>query len=206
MKIRLGELRWLIREELGGDSYRGEHTAPGKDDAPLWDLTMNGVYPDDVYSAQGSRYYGIGDGSDSVSWGVVKSVRGKPRASVKIYRAVPWTKSREETLADLRGQMKYITKHGKVPPSVVTTKGSSEYYGELSSQVAELEGQSEEFDSAEKLKINPGDWVAIDRQYAVDHGDAVLGGRGKYRVVSKTVPASTLYTDGNSIMEWGYNP
>lgn len=53
-------------------------------------------------------------------------------------------------------------------------------------------------------KINFGDWVTINRQYAIMHGESWL--HGKYRILSKTVPAKTLYTEGNSIHEWGYNP
>lgn len=31
--------------------------------------------------------------------------------------------------------------------------------------------------------INPGDWVTIVAGYAKEHGDAHLGGRGKYRTL-----------------------
>ncbi len=33
-----------------------------------------------------------------------------------------------------------------------------------------------------------------------------LGGKGKYRIISKIVLAKHIFTDGNSIMEWGYSP
>lgn len=56
----------------------------------------------------------------------------------------------------------------------------------------------------EKIEINSGDWVTINRQYAIMHGESTL--HGKYKILTKTVPAKTLYTDGNSIHEWGYNP
>lgn len=52
-------------------------------------------------------------------------------------------------------------------------------------------------------KINPGDWVTIDRQYAVAHGRDNL--RNNYRIVSKAVFARDLFTDG-SVEEWGYDP
>jgi hypothetical protein len=52
--------------------------------------------------------------------------------------------------------------------------------------------------------INSGDWVSTTEEYANEHGEAVLD--NDFKVISKTVPASTLYTDGNSIHEWGYNP
>ena len=52
------------------------------------------------------------------------------------------------------------------------------------------------------LIINSGDWVTIYRPYAKEHGMSSL--RGKYKILSMTVPAKNLFTDGNSIYEWGY--
>lgn len=50
----------------------------------------------------------------------------------------------------------------------------------------------------------PGDWVTINKKYAVQHGKSNLD--GNYMILTKTVPAKYLYTDGNSIHEWGYDP
>jgi hypothetical protein len=55
-----------------------------------------------------------------------------------------------------------------------------------------------------KASINQGDWVTINRNYAKDHGESTLN--GEYKIVSKTVDARDIYTDGNSIHEWGYDP
>ena len=49
-----------------------------------------------------------------------------------------------------------------------------------------------------------GDWVTTSKQYAKDHGESALN--GKYRVFSKRVKAKDIYTNGDSIFEWGYNP
>jgi len=51
--------------------------------------------------------------------------------------------------------------------------------------------------------IKPGDWVSISKGYAHDHGEANLDG---HKVVSKRVPAKHIFTDGNSVHEWGYDP
>lgn len=51
--------------------------------------------------------------------------------------------------------------------------------------------------------INDGDWVTITKGYAVQHGESNLN--GEYRIVSKTVQAKNLYTNGDSIHEWGYS-
>ena len=57
-----------------------------------------------------------------------------------------------------------------------------------------------------KHMIKKGDWVTPTKEYAKDHGEAHLGGKGKYKIASMRVPAKHLYTDGNSIHEWGYHP
>lgn len=52
--------------------------------------------------------------------------------------------------------------------------------------------------------IHPGDWVTINKNYAKEHGAGLL--QGKYYILTKVVSAKDLYTDGNSIHEWGYDP
>lgn len=51
--------------------------------------------------------------------------------------------------------------------------------------------------------INHGDWITPDKQYAVDHGEGALN--GDFKVLRDRVPAKTLWTDGNSIFEFGYD-
>ena len=51
-------------------------------------------------------------------------------------------------------------------------------------------------------KINEQDWVTLTRQYAEEHGE----GLGDYKVLEAKAKAGDLYTDGNSIYEWGYDP
>ena len=52
--------------------------------------------------------------------------------------------------------------------------------------------------------INAGDWVTIDRPYAKTHGESAL--RGDYKILSKRVRANEIFTNGDSIYEWGYDP
>ena len=52
--------------------------------------------------------------------------------------------------------------------------------------------------------INPNDWVTPVRAYAMEHGRSHLS--NQFKIVSKTVPAKHLYTEGNSWEEWGYDP
>lgn len=56
----------------------------------------------------------------------------------------------------------------------------------------------------ENAGINKGNWVTINKRYAIQHGERTL--LGKYKLLSKDVPAKHLYTDANSIHEFGYDP
>lgn len=52
--------------------------------------------------------------------------------------------------------------------------------------------------------ISPGDWVTTSKEYAKKHGESALG--GEYVIVRRRVKARDIYTEGNSIFEWGYSP
>jgi len=55
-----------------------------------------------------------------------------------------------------------------------------------------------------KGEINPGDWITLTREYAKEHGESNLG--GKFKIVKKDVYARDIFTDANSIQEFGYDP
>jgi hypothetical protein len=142
----------IVRMDSGGmaKSYKGEHTAPRRDDyhAPAHDLSN--IYPDDIYSNKGALYYGhVGqnDPQDVQSIGIIRGMRDNPDKEITIYRAVP----------------KGVTSD-----------------------------------------INNGDWVTINKKYADEHGYRSLD--DNYDVLEKKVKASDIFTDGNSIHEWGYDP
>ena len=62
-------------------------------------------------------------------------------------------------------------------------------------------------DSPLKHMIRKGDWVAIHKDYAKEHGDNVLGKLNKdYKIASMRVPAKHVWTNADSIHEWGYHP
>jgi hypothetical protein len=52
-------------------------------------------------------------------------------------------------------------------------------------------------------QINPGDWVTPSLPYAKSHGQRFDGGM---EILSKKVRSGDLYTEGNSIFEYGWNP
>ena len=184
-------------------SYRGEHEAPTRDDgAPMHDLT--GTYPEDFYGPDGVRYYGDGSSSGAASVQVVQGARGRPRKPIKVYRAVPYVPTRNERICDIEKQKAYMLRYGRYPPEapVVWHGKPSAYYDVLWAELEQLRQAPDV--PVPAFGINVGDWVTINRAYAKEHGEACL--RGQYRILSKTVPAGHLYTDGNSIYEWGYDP
>ena len=145
---------WDLAKEDAAE-YQGHHEAPIDPDyhSPLHDMV--GMYPEDLYSHLGPRYYGDGSREsrerDNHSHSIITSVRGQPDAEVMVYRTVPH----------------------------------------------EVEGYN----------INPDDWVSISRGYAQDHGGRFGHGRmgkGGYKLLKKKVKAKDLFSEGNSLHEYGW--
>jgi hypothetical protein len=198
----------LVREN-DDDDYRGSHTAPDKTSGtPLHDLT--GVYPDDIYSDKAGRYYGDmgGDANDMISVRLMQSYRNKPNAMVKIYRAVPDINKEVDDRIKYYNQLIAYVNQYRFPP--IKDRVASEefsdlgynkekYIAKLSKDVSDLQAKKQK-----TISINSGDWVTLNKNYAIEHGKSSL--RNKYKIVSKSVAAKTLYTDANSVHEFGYDP
>jgi hypothetical protein len=200
------KLRTLLNQILNEqeDSYRGHHTAPTKENgAPLHDLSS--IYPDDFYTlplTTVARYYGTGEPSlDQQTISILQQAHNKPNQQIKIYRAVPKVLTTNEKIADYSKQKAYILKYGKVPPQVNTSLDKSKYYERLDQEIEKLQKLPA---SEAAIGINQGDWVTINKAYAKEHGQSNL--RNSYRILSKVVPAKSLYTNGDSIHEFGYAP
>jgi len=77
----------------GVDDYKGMHTAPRFEEGYKNSLdNLSDIYPDDLYSNQGYRYYGHGGdavGMDKETINIVKQFKGNADKKVKIFRAVP---------------------------------------------------------------------------------------------------------------------
>lgn len=58
--------------------------------------------------------------------------------------------------------------------------------------------------NADISNINAGDWVTLSQDYAKNHGEAVLG--NDYKILSQKVKAKDLWTNADSIQEFGYQP
>lgn len=52
--------------------------------------------------------------------------------------------------------------------------------------------------------INAGDWVTINKDYARQHGESVL--QGEYKILERKVRAKDIWTNADSIHEFGYDP
>ena len=131
-----------------GDSLMGKYEGPAYQidhkpmtieggAAPLHDFAP--VFGDDIYNDKNAlQFFGSGDPREKSVMRILNSVRGKPDATVTIYRGVP-------------------------------------------------DGVS---------KINPGDWVTLDPKVAADYGN----------VISMKVPASSITSWPDSLLEFGYYP
>ena len=211
----------FINEDLD-TSYRMDHSAPVKDDnAPLYDMTMNGIYDVDIYSDNAKRLYDTGadyEGySDQVVLNIIRTVRNKPNKLVKIYRSVPdinYEKNKEiKKYTDI---LNFQFKHRFFPPkNTIVDKIEEEIR-------KEIEGKGVSYDEFQKLvrekiltiendlrneledkiRINSGVWIALTEEYAKFH--ALSNIKGKYKILTKTVKASQIFTDGNSIQEYSY--
>jgi len=186
------------------DEYKGLHQSPSKESgAPLHNLTL--VYPDDVYSDKAHIYYGhygqLNRFLDQHAFNLVKSYKNKPNKLIKIYRTIPKVTTDLEKINQYEKHKKYILKYGKLPPGVDNFADRSEYYEYIDKEIKRL-GKSGNLN--EKSKINIGDWVTIFPLYAKQHGISNLN--NNYKILTKTVKASEIYTNGDSIFEWGYHP
>jgi len=186
------------------EDYRGDHRAPVNDGYCEPMHGINKIYPQDIYSQKAAQLYGHGVDYDHESIAPIHQSKGKPKEKIKIYRAVPHEPSKEEQIQELNSHKAYILKKGKIPSHVKTTMDKSAYYDHIHNEIERLNKLPES--TKNKIKINRGDWVTTSKSYAKEHGESHLGGKGKYKILSAHVPASHLYTDGNSIHEWGYDP
>jgi len=220
----------IIKEEYSKflkeyEEYTGHHKAPGKKDGyPLHDMTD--VFGDDFYTLPSNdvaRYYGSGYNFDVLLVSIIKSYKDKPNKPIKIYRAIPdFNSITKKKIDDLLFIARYYDGFKFLPPTnnkkykkyedlideytdKVTKENPNLSYDDIQKQVSELM-YKDAYDlkgTTDKYSINPGDWVAINREYAVNHGKSYLG--NKYKILTKTVRAKDLYTEGY-IEEWGYDP
>ena len=112
-----------------------------------------------------------------------------------------------------------LTGGGQMYPADVYSPKAAQYYG-----TGYPKADKDAFDLAKRVKGNPdaevtmyravpnnkditdinaGDWVTLSKDYAKTHGESVLG---DYKIISKKVKAKDLWTNADSIHEFGYHP
>lgn len=199
----------IVKNIIESSDYRGEHQAPtkGEGSAPLWNLSE--IYPDDIYSSKAAQYYGDASPLDPQAISVMHSYRNRPNAKVVIYRAVPV----DSELKKIQNELKEVNEdiyllERKPFPRVKYSKMMQLGIESVEEFRTYLYKKSEELEniikSKNKLTINNGDWVTTVRGYAVEHGEGTL--LGNYKILKKTVFARDVFTDANSIFEFGYDP
>lgn len=203
-----------LSESDNPSDYTSPHTAPTKsDDAPMYDV--GDMFPD-MYTGNALKYYGIYGLDDASVIYQIQSVHNKPNKLVKIYRAVPNpNRDVDKQIEDLNYILKYRIKFKFFPmknqivqklEKDIWENEPSLSYDEMQTKVVDkIYGLINDLTTrrVSKFKINNGDWVTTSKMYAKQHGESNLN--NNYKIVTKTVKASQLYTDGNSIFEWGYN-
>jgi len=182
------------------EDYVGYHSAPDAESgSPLHDLTD--TYPDDIYGINGVRYYGDRTPFDYKAVSIMSACRNKPNKTLMVYRSVPHEKSRDELIQQYENEKRYILKHGKIPNTANTDiTNKSDYYDYIYYEIERLE-KTENIN--DEKQINIGDWVTTVRAYAVIHGKRHLD---NYKILSKQVRAKDVFSGGESILEYGYDP
>lgn len=76
--------------DWGFDRDGGHSPSGPTDGAPLFDLTFNEIYPEDVYAPDRMRQYGIASQSvlNALVMPIIRSCEAEPNRQITIYRAV----------------------------------------------------------------------------------------------------------------------
>jgi len=192
------------------EDYRGNHKAPDRTSGyPMDDLTE--LYGNEIYELplnKAIQYFGSHHPADTLIIGLIRAYHNKPNRSVVVYRAVPdLNKEINNKIKKLSNLIMYVDKFGFAPMGDEWARGKfvefgynkSSLIGYLGDEIGELEKGL-----VPRLVINKGDWVTLSPMYAREHGEGRLGGR--YKVLRKNVRVGDLYTNGDVILEWGYDP
>jgi hypothetical protein len=202
--------------------YKGEHEAPDREyGSPLHDVRdMFGKDFYDLSIDEIVRQFGSYNSYDRYLAQTIKMYQNKPNLKIKIYRAIPdFNKESKDRIKDLSTIINYYDKYRFYPTSynnkrlndivyeyenIIKNTNPDIKYDDLQKEIYESlwKDMIELRSKKKKYEINPGDWVTIIRDYAVQHGKNELK---NYTIISKTVYADEIYTEGY-MEEWGYDP
>jgi hypothetical protein len=212
-KIIFTTLKEYLNEQkvsTNPSDYTGSHSAPSKfENDQMCDVSN--MLPD-IYTDNAYKYYGGQDLDDNSVINQIKRVRNKPNSSIMIYRSVPYlNKDIDMNIKKLNDILTYFHRWKFLPKENKIVKSLLEKYKDLKWHEwddAILKDINDQKDlllqqKEKSIKINNGDWVTTSKMYAKLHGESNLN--NNYKILTKTVKASQLYTNGDSIFEWGYN-
>ncbi len=225
----MNNLKKIIREFIFNkinESYQGEHEAPHREDgytSPIYDMTS--AYGEDIYTPNAYKFFGQDDPLYAQGINIIQSLRNKPKASVKIYRAIPnFNYDIEEKEKQYHNLLNYYNRFGffpmknkmpkeyeiltKIETDLLNKKDyvNLDYDTKQKAIIDEIQNKIDELKVQKlntKTSINDGDWITTVKQYAIEHGKDNL--KNKYKILSKTVRANQIYGNGDSPLEFGYS-
>jgi len=199
----------FLENDENDEDYRGIHKSPTKGSgSPLHDLEP--TYPDDIYTlpiTTAIQYYGSHHQDDYYVISTMREAHNKPNYQVKIFRAVPdLNKDVDKKIKYNNNLINYVHKFG-FPP--IKDREASRLHHNLNYDknkfIEHIYNEIEQLKAKRiKITINPGDWVCLTRSYAKEHGEGSLN--NVFKIISKTVPAKHLFTNGDMLQEFGYDP
>ena len=186
-------------------SYKMQHQASSVEEggARLDDMTGGGtVFPDDIYSPQGLRYYGNPNNKfDRESYEIIQKAKGKPNMEITIYRAVPkddsiktinegdWV-TLSKTYAEMHGESGYgrsgdeagkiISKKVKVKDLVSDGNDLNEF-GYFPSRIRKSRGGNAKSLTKKDKAFLYGRWLPVDKEKHTSISEEVLSERKKQR-------------------------
>lgn len=209
---------FILSEGFNEENYKDdEHSSPSKGEGYCPMTNLLDCYGEEIYGPNAFKHYGQDNPLAHSVISTIKQVRGKNNARVEIYRAVPNFNSDVEKkvklfnkIIDYYREFNFFPMRSKRPEMANWVDHFRQKYEDLgyddqqTAILKDLEAEIAKLSKQKvKLTINNRDWVTPVREYAKQHGESHLN--GNYKIIKKTVLASQLYTDGNDLMEWGYN-
>jgi len=216
--IKIAQMLYTSTVKELNQDYMGQHSAPTNDGYNQPIHNVESMYPK-IYETGGSEYVVMSE--DREGLGIILNVHNRPNAKVTVYRAVPdLNKEIKKKISNIQNAVNALnaikehrvikkTKEAQNLIYSLMDKYSIEKHTYDEQQDLMMEDLRKQIDELEKelktpLKIEKRNWVTPSRAYAKTHGMGNLN--NKYKIISKTVKAKDLYTDGNSLSEWGYDP
>ncbi len=212
------ELKRKTKDYSSGEDFEAAHSQDGLMDLSNYNAHRMGR----VFSSEKS--VSVADIlKDTTPYGYLSTIRqSAPRtfaamnngkSTITVYRAVPPDKKDMlKFLNDEKSKILRMGKRGRYPfMSLYGFNNTSDYYEFLDGEIQGLQTGSNKssFKYIDDHSLKIGDYVALDRQYAVLHGESVVVGEQKwpwYVIISKTLPKKDVIWGEADWNEWAYSP